>query len=472
MSTDRALLAETVREAAPTLRSWLDLQRRVRRTPGVQVCVRVGGEVVFAEAFGSADLDTGEALTREHLFRVASHSKTFAATACLQLREDGKLRLDDEVATHLEEFAGHPIGALTVRELLGHQGGVVRDGAVSDYWQLDGDYPDEASLIAMLLEHGVVYDANTHFKYSNFGYSILGLIIARAGGMPFAEFVRARILDPLDLPRVHPDIDGVDEAECATGHSRRLDGDDDVFTLRHISTSSMAAATGFVACADDLSAYASAHVPGDPRLLTDASKKLMRRLETVIEVDGTEQGRYGLGFDLMSVGERRLVGHSGGFLGFVTRTWIDPDDSLVVTVLTNQSGGPAHDLALGVVKLIDLALAGAKQDAVPEGVDLDSYTGRFVSGFGYLQIAQLGGRLVAISPEIADPTHDAVELSVVDADTLTCAQRPGFGVIGEPVRLTRDADGAISSVVMAGMTSRPEADFRAHRRELMGRAPA
>ena len=330
-------------------------------------------------------------------------------------------------------------------------------------------------------------EPNTHFKYTNVGYSLLGLVVARAAGTSYAQVVRSRILDPLGLSRVHVDIDDVAEQECAWGHSGPFGRPEDEppFVLANPSTHAMAPATGFVACAEDLSAYAAAHAYGDPRLLTDASKRLMHREESVLRVDGVEQGRYGLGFILDEIGGRRLVGHSGGFPGFITRTMLDPVTGLVVCVLTNRTGGPAAELATGLLRLVDLAAreampehdevaaralpAGAPVGLTPQaaaaaGIDPASFTGRFVCSWGYLDIRLLGDRLVAYSPDRADPVERTQDLRIVDADTLTARPQDGFGAPGEPWHVTRDESGVPVAVRSGGVTQWREEEFFARYR--------
>lgn len=488
----RERLLQVVRDSADALTSWVDLRRRQLRVPGVQVCVRVGEEIGVSAAFGSADVERGVDLTTRHLFRVASHSKTFTATAAMQLREDGVLGLDDRVARWVPELADHPLGAVTVRELLGHQGGIVRDGEDADFWQHLGEFPTEAELLELLPREGRVLEPNTHFKYTNVGYSLLGMVVARAAGMPYEELVRSRILDPLGLSRVHVDIDDVPRQECAWGHSGLFGRDEDEppFVLANPSTFGMAPATGFVACAEDLSAYAAAHAFGDTRLLTDASKRLMQRDESLLVVDGIEQGRYGLGLILNDIGGRRLVGHSGGFPGFITRTMVDPVTGLVVCVLTNRTGGPAADLATGLVKLVDLAAREAMPEhdeaaarSLPEGapvgmtpqaaaragIDPASFTGRFVCSWGYLDVRMLGERLVAYSPDATDPTSETQDLRIVDADTLTARPQDGFGAPGELWHVTRNDSGAPVAVRSGGVTQWREEEFFARYRQDAGR---
>ncbi|GAB47483.1 serine hydrolase domain-containing protein [Mobilicoccus pelagius] len=484
----RERLLTAVRDSAEALTAWVDLRRRQLRVPGVQVCIRVGEGIGVSAAFGSADVENDVPLTTRHLFRVASHSKTFTATAAMQLREDGVLGLDDRVARWVPELADHALGSVTVRELLGHQAGIVRDGEDADFWQHLGDFPTVEELLARLPGEGRVLEPNTHFKYTNVGYSLLGIVVARAAGSSYEEAVRSRILDPLGLSRVHVDIDDVPTEECAWGHSGLFGRDEDEppFVLANPSTFGMAPATGFVACAEDLSAYAAAHALGDDRLLTDASKRLMQRDESILVVDGKEQGRYGLGLILDEIGGRRIVGHSGGFPGFITRTLVDPVTGLVVCVLTNQTGGPAAELATGLLKLIDLAareamptddeaaarslpagapLGSAPQDAAAAGIDPESFTGRFVCSWGYLDIRMLGDRLVAYSPDSPDPTFEHQDLRIVDADTLTARPQDGFGAPGELWHVARDDAGAPVAVRSGGVTQWREEEFFARYRQ-------
>lgn len=479
-SRDR--LRTAILQAEDAITAWIDLRRRVVRTPGVQVAIRVGEELVYSRAFGSADLERGTDLTTRHLFRVASHSKTFVATLIMKLREKGLVGLDDRVSRWVPELADTSLANVTVRELLAHQGGIIRDGVDSDYWQILAPFPDAGRLMEGLTKDGSVLVPNAHFKYTNYGYALLGLVVERATGRTFADVVQDEILTPLGLDRVHVDIDDVDLEECAWGHSGRLDGDDEPFVLQNVSTGALAPATGFVACAEDLTAYASAHVLGDTRLLDDASKRLMQRPESIIEQDGEETSRYGLGLIHSKVGKRRLVGHSGGFPGFITRTYVDPTDGLVVSALTNQTSGPATEYADGIVRLVDLAL-GSADDATPtglaaevetltvaqareKGIDVGRFTGRFYSTWGTCDVRILGERLFALAAGAASPTADAEELRILDADTLLGPVRADYGASGEPWHYTWAQDGSVASVRSGGSTMwTGEAAFRdTHRR--------
>jgi D-alanyl-D-alanine carboxypeptidase len=473
--TDVAGTAEVAAAAAPYLTSWLEHQRRRLRVPGVQAAVRVGGRLVLSTALGVADLGTGEQLRTRHLFRIASHSKTFTATAVLQLVEAGRMRLDDPIAAWVPAVTERApaLAAVTVRELLGHQGGVIRDGRDNDHWQLLHAFPDEAGLLALAADGGAVFDRNEHFKYSNVGYSLLGLAIEAVTGAGYAEHVARAVVDRLGLRDTGPEWDPRRAAEYAAGHTGLLDGEDTRLTIPHVDTRAMAAATGFFSTAEDLTAYGAAHVPGNGRLLTDASKRLMQRAESEIRVPGQDSRHYGLGMDLTTQGERRLVGHSGGYPGHITRTWIDPAAQMVVSVLTNAVDGPADVLARGLFRLLDVALAAPEgaAGAAAGGMAPNRFAGRFANLWGVTDVALLGGRLVLLHPSAPDPTEDRLELRVEDGSTLRQESVAGFGAAGETVEYEWTAEGAVARVRLGGISAWPVEVFRARRAQQVAQAP-
>ena len=232
--------AEVAAAAAPYLTSWLDHQRRRLRVPGVQAAVRVGDRLVLDTALGVADVTTGEPLTSGHLFRIASHSTTFTATAVLQLVEAGRLRLDDPIARWVPALAGTALADVTVRELLGHQGGVIRDGRDSDHGQLLHPFPDAERLTAIAAAEGAVLQRNEHFTYSNIGCSLLGLAIEAVTGTRFNAHVQAAVVDPLGLTDTGPEWDPARAGSCAAGHTGLLDGEDVRLTIPHVDTRAMA----------------------------------------------------------------------------------------------------------------------------------------------------------------------------------------------------------------------------------------
>jgi CubicO group peptidase (beta-lactamase class C family) len=448
------LTVGAARSAARYVDSWLAYRQAYLRIPGVQVAILFEDQIVLSAAYGHADVEGDVALTPSHLFRVASHSKTFTATAIMQLVEAGTLGLDDKAGRWLA-WLQSPVADLTLREMLGHSSGMFRDSPDSDFWQLSRAFPDGAELRAMALSPAaVVLPANERFKYSNVAYSLLGLVIEAASGMTYHDFVRTNVVDRLALVNTGPELDAARGAEYATAYSG-LAYAPTRQPIAPVDTRAMASATGFYSTAEELCRYFSAHFTGDERLLTDASKRVLQHQWW--EVDRTPDSGYGLGFAVTKVGDRQLLGHGGGFPGHITRTLFDPDARLVVAVLTNAIDGPAQELANSVVKLIDLAALLAPA----EDVGQSRFCGRFANLWSVVDVASLSGRLLLLDPQAPDPTEQVSDLAVADDTTLRLTAGPGYSSVGEPMTYTFGTDGGVVSVSgPGGLTMWPLGDYR------------
>ncbi|HEY9338775.1 MAG TPA: serine hydrolase domain-containing protein, partial [Kribbella sp.] len=413
-------MAQTLTEVLAYYDSWLAFNQRYQRIPGVQAAVFADDGIAYSSAYGLADVEQGVALTEQHLFRIASHSKTFTATAVLQLVEQGKIRLDDKAAQHVTEIVGTPVGERTVRDLLSHAGGVTRDSPEADFWQLATSFPDREHLLDVLLQpDSAVIPENDRFKYSNIGYGLLGLIIEAATGTSYNAYVQKEIVDKLGLTALGPELDPGRSAEYAAGYSSLAYATERV-PIEHVDTRALAAATGFYGNARDLVTYFSAHLSGDERLLTDASK---RQMQHPLWKTGEEDGpRYGLGLQVSKVGKREVFGHGGGYPGHITRSLVDGERRIAVSVLTNAIDGPAAQLAEAVLKLVDLAESEDRDEAA----DLARFTGRYADLWSVSDIALLGGRLYVIDPTSPDPAAEPTTLEA-DGDTLRVTGGNGYG---------------------------------------------
>lgn len=420
--------------------SWVDYRRWYLRVPGVQVGIRQGRELRVASASGTADLTTGAPLTSAHLFRVASHSKTFTAVITLQLAEQGRLRLDDTLASHLPELAGSPLAERTLHELLTHSGGVVRDSTDGDFWQHARPFPDRDELMRIAAEPSAdVIDANEHFKYSNIGYGLVGTVVEKVTGQTFDAAVRAAVIERLALADTGTELDPLRRDDYAAPHTGLTSSRERV-TLEHVDTRALAAATGCYATAADLTAFFAALLPGDDRLLNPRSQRLLRHPHWQIK-----QGEraYGLGVFLDTVDGVELFGHTGGYPGHITATMADVERGWVVSVLTNCVDGQASELASAFFRLAHLAREATHAECGPEGV---RFTGRFASLWGVYDVVRLDGRLFGINAVAGNPAEDAVPLEVVGPDALRISGGRGGNSYGELMRFEFSSDGAVSRV--------------------------
>jgi CubicO group peptidase (beta-lactamase class C family) len=432
---------DAIATAAAYWEGWLAFRQRYDRIPGVQAALWHGDRLVCSTAHGTADAAAGTTLTSRHLFRVASHSKTFTATAVLQLFEAGRLRLDDRTDAWLPELAGHPVGERTLRELLAHGGGVIRDGHDGDFWVLSRPFPDAAVLAATAAQAADVLPANQEFKYSNIAYGLLGGVIEAVTGEPYATVVGHQIVDRLDLEHTGPELDPARAGEYALGYTALAYADTRI-PIEHVDTGALAAATGFYSTAEDLCRYASAHFLGDERLLGDRAKRLMQRAEwTVAGADSS----YGLGFQIDRVGERRLLGHGGGYPGHITRTMFDPEARLAVSVMTNAVDGPAATLATAAVTLVDRAARPVKPGRELDTAAADRLCGRYANLWGLFDVVRLGGTLYGLDPRDADPVAEPLTLEMTGPTTLRMGGEQGYGSAGEELTFELGDDGRVRS---------------------------
>src|SRR3954447_14175922 len=198
--------------------SVTDFMRKLA-IPGGAVAVLRDGKLIYARGFGYADVENRVPVQPDALFRIASVSKPITSAAIMKLVEEGKLHLDDRVAPLIAHLAPAP-GAtvdprweqITIRQLLNHTGGWDRDKPNGGFDPIDRpaiaaaavNAPAPASsetLIRYMKGMPLDFNPGEKWAYSNFGYIILGRVIERVSGMPYAEYVRTRVLAPVGANR-------------------------------------------------------------------------------------------------------------------------------------------------------------------------------------------------------------------------------------------------------------------------------
>ncbi len=433
---------------------WLGYQLRATEQPGCAIAVGYKGQIVLEAAFGHADLAAGEVLTPRHRFRVASHSKSFTTTAILKLREQGRLKLDDAAGQYVAGL--HPdIAAATVSQLLSHTAGIVRDGPDCGYWVDRAPFLDEASLRAELAAAPII-EANTRLKYSNHGFGLAGLVIESITGEPYGVWVQREVIEAAGLKETTPDVPLPAGAKLARGHGgKALLGRRLVFPGDQ-STHALAAATGFVSTAADLTRFFGQLSPNaETSVLSVASRREMSRPQWK-DLWAPLAQTYGLGTISGSFDGWDAFGHSGGFQGYVTRTAVIPTHDLAVSCLTNAVDGMSHvwlDGALAILKRFS-------EDGAPKP-ELADWAGRWWSVWGPGDLLPIGDKVIMASPGLANPVLRAGELTVTGPDQATISQAGAFASFGEPARLVRGADGAVAEVHIAGGRSVSEAALAA-----------
>jgi serine-type D-Ala-D-Ala carboxypeptidase/endopeptidase len=336
--------------------------------PGISYGIVRDGELVHAAGFGGRTR-LGTVPDERTVFRIASMSKSFTASAVLLLRDAGALGLDDPAAGYVPELAGWVNGAadagpLTIRQLLTMTAGFPTDDPWGDRQQ--GLPLDE---FRALLAGGVTFNwaPGTRFEYSNLGYAILGLIVTAASGVPYDEFVRARLLAPLRMTRTGFAAQEFPGADLAVGYRRVRDG---WLELPFDPYGAFAPMGGVFSCVADLATWsagfaaafppdgAAAAAPGPlgaAHPLAAASRRLMQLPQAVTgwrapdRVPGgppAAPAYYGFGlFVDEDPALGRIVSHSGGYPGFGSNMRWHPATGLAVIALGNGTYAPMSGLA-------------------------------------------------------------------------------------------------------------------------------
>ena len=306
--------------------------------------------LVWRTAFGHADLQTARPIGLDTVFRAASITKTFTATAVVQLRDAGALRLDDPLTLHLPEFtaASNPFGAIedvTLLRLLTHTAGLPVEPPGFD-WSQDR-YPDTAAIVAAFDGLALVVPPDDRMKYSNLGYQLLGEVVSRASGMPYSEAIVRRILQPLGMSDTSFDPGAELRDRAATGYDARVFSDD--LPRAEERPSSTISDGGLWTTLADLGRWASFQLLGDDAVLAPASLAVMHRPHRI--TDPAWRRAVGLGWYVHRTDAGVRIGHSGGTFGFVSRIVVDPAERSAAVILAN---GDAPLAPLGDT-LLDLA---------------------------------------------------------------------------------------------------------------------
>ncbi|MCL2428225.1 MAG: beta-lactamase family protein [Alphaproteobacteria bacterium] len=443
---------------------WLELQMRQYEQPGCIIAILHRGRIVLDRAFGYADLAAREHLTPRHRFRIASHSKSFTAAGVMKLREQKILRLDDPIGAYVKRL-NRRIAEVTLAQLLSHSGGVVRDGP--DAGQFSGRRPFLAAdeLLADLQLPPAI-EPNTRFKYSNHGYALLGLAIEALTGEPYAKWIRREIVDRAGLAETQPDMPLAKGVPMARGHTSLLPAGRRLAVAGEDHANAIAPAAGFVSTARDTARFFAQLDPAAPDSpLSAASRREMVRRQWRNPHSSVE-GYYGLGVIVGALGGWEWFGHSGGLLGYISRTCVIPSHGLSISVLTNAVDGFAHFWLDGTMHILRTFQT---RGTPPQR--LRNWTGRWWSAWGAGDLIPLGERVVLANPHLFNPFQDAPEIAVTRGDTGRVALAGGYSSHGETVRRERDSRGAVRAVWFGGsMLQREAATVREIERQY-GRKP-
>ena len=427
-----------VRGAERLFSAWVEGQIAYRGLPGIAVGVVADQELVWAAGFGFANTGAKVPMTAQTKFRMASHSKLFTATAIMQLREQGKLRLDDPVSKYLPWFQVKPAESddppITIEELLTHNSGLPREAGA--HWTTY-EFPTQEQLRNLTPERQAAFAPDVRWKYSNLAYSIAGMVVESVSGEKWADYVQRHIYGPLDMnaSSVDKDVSGL-----AVGYGRRMpDGSRAIMPF--VDARGMASATGITSTVEDMAKFVSAQFRQGPRagnrILSTGSFREMHRVR-VLESNWTRGSA--IGFAISRDKEKVFAGHGGGYPGYTTQTTIDLDARVAVIVLTNTNDSDPGAIATQLMNTVGVAVAKATAPAPPR-MAWDPSWSRFAGFYrgpgGDSQVIELNQRLVIISPNSAN-LDNPIQLEPIGGGLFRFVAPVGGGPVGEVVRFVEE----------------------------------
>jgi CubicO group peptidase (beta-lactamase class C family) len=422
---------------AAELERRLAREQRDQRLPSIAAALLRDGEVVWETAVGVADVATDRAATPDTQYRLGSITKTFTAAAIMQLRDAGKLDLEDTLDKHVDAAAHAP----TLRRLLSHTSGLQRE-TQDDAW-LKARFADVPELLETLGDAEQVLPPGARFHYSNLAFALLGVVVERASGVPYAQYVQERLLAPLGLTRTTFEP----QEPAAVGYVVQpyIEG---VWTDAPVSTGAWIAAGQLWGTVRDLCAWASFLAEPDESVLARRTVEEMRVVQT-IDDHVRWSGGYGLGVMLARDGDRILAGHGGSMPGFIAAMYVSPADKVGVGVLTNSSGAALADVAKWVVRTTveqwPVPPAPWKVEDPPPD-DVVPLLGIWFMESEAFTMRWKNGKLDARFPD--DPDWKPSAVIVRESDDRWRVES-GWEH-GEALRVERDADGNIVRLVLAG----------------------
>lgn len=374
--TDRV---SRLRAALPEIDQLFAAFAKSARVPGIAYGVLIDGQLVHTGGVGVRELAARSPITPDTVFRIASMTKSFTALCILKLRDEGKLSLDDPAERYVPELAGlkYPTTdspKLTIRHLLSHSEGFPEDNPWGDQ-QLA---VSEAEFTAML-KGGIPFSnaPGVAYEYSNYGFAILGRVVSRVSGQPYAEYVKANILDPLGLSSTTLEPAAVPKDRLALGYR----WEDNTWKEEpQLPDGAFGAMGGMLTSTKDLGRYVgflmSAWPPrdgNDPGPVKRSSLREMQqtarpRPATVVSgTNGVQLSALSYGYGLrirQSCDYRQIVAHSGGLPGFGSQMrWLTDEGIGIIAMgtLTYTSWDATFDAVTAA-----LARTGALTRRQPE----------------------------------------------------------------------------------------------------------
>ncbi len=310
--------------------------------PGAAVLIQKDGRAVLRKGYGLANLELGVPATPENVFEIGSITKQFTAAAILLLQQRGKLRVEDPITRYLPDYPTHG-QTITIENLLTHTSGIPSYTGLPEWYPHIREDMKPADLVALFKDKPLEFTPGEQWSYDNSGFFLLGMIIEKASGETYEQFVEEEIFRKLGM--THSRYGHPEEIVPlrASGYSK----DDQGFrNTAFISMTQPYAAGGLMSTVDDLAIWARALQ--SEALLKKAS---LDRMLTAYHLKSGVSTQYGYGIGVLDFRGTRVLGHGGDINGYTANVTWAPEERLFVAILSNNDASDPRpdDLALRIV---------------------------------------------------------------------------------------------------------------------------
>jgi CubicO group peptidase (beta-lactamase class C family) len=437
------------KDAFDVIDAWIKAQVDYQNLPSVSVAVVKDQETIWSKAYGSVNAETKRPASPATLYSICSISKLFTSVAIMQLYDAGKLRLDDDIKTLLPKYnlkqQYKDSGPITIRSLLTHSSGLPRESDYPYWTGPDFPFPSQEQLYSRLGEQQTLYPASTNFQYSNLGMSLLGEVVEKISGKPYAKYVEENILNPLKLSATRaylPKEEWGKKLAIGYGATKR-DGTRD--KVNFFDARGITAAAGFSSTVEDLAKFASWQL----RLLNTESTELLKsstlkEMHRVQWMDPDWRTSWGLGFSVFQTEGVTLVGHGGSCPGYRTTLQVHPKEKMAYTVMINAGGESPETIAKEIREI--LAKVPKDKSTKKADVKLEQYSGTYSSQpWGSEKIIMPWyGELVILNLPNDNPDESMYMLQHISGDTFKRVRRDK--TLAEEIKFERDASGKVVKI--------------------------
>jgi CubicO group peptidase (beta-lactamase class C family) len=360
--------------------AMLSAQFRPQEPGGVALITR-NGKVVYSKAFGMANIELNIPMKPGNIFRIASITKQFTAVAILQLMEQGKINLQDNISRFIPDYPAQG-NKISIEHLLTHTSGIQDYTRIKDYSNQVARSVSPAEMIDYFKNEPLRFAPGTKWEYSNSNYFILGYIIEKLSGKTYAQYLEDSIFKPLGMSASTYASDSRIINNRASGYTR---GDTAFENAPQISMTQPYAAGAILSTVGDLAKWQQA-VQTDRLVKKQTINKAFTRYELT---DGSATG-YGYGWRIGRFYESSIFWHGGLINGFAAIELYLPKEDVFVTILTNCDCNKPEDIAMKMAAYV----IGVPSDYKAISLDstlLTSYTGVYANDNGEEQIVTTEG---------------------------------------------------------------------------------